>query len=82
MRREFIEACESLVDSDRGKLVIDLTGALSISSMFLGTIADFSQRAAACGKHLAVLAGGRLARLFNQTSLQEIVDVVVVDHAL
>ncbi len=78
-RKDFVEKTRQLLASDQEKLVVDLTRVGHVFSVYFGTIADVSQQANAANKHFSVLVSERLAKLFTQTNLDRLINVVVVD---
>lgn len=78
-RKDFSFSAEQLLASDQPKLVLDLTKVSRMFSIFIGTIVDLNQRATQNGKVFSVLAGKKVADLFEQANLNETIPVVVVD---
>ena len=78
-RKAFYAKAEMLLSSRQDKLVIDLTAANHIFSVYLGSIVDLTKRAGENNKQLVVLAKKKVVDLFEQANLMDTVNVVLVD---
>jgi hypothetical protein len=64
-REEFLAACAGLLETTRGRLVIDLRGLRRIFSIFVGTVMDVNAKAGAEGRRLTVIASPDVEKLFR-----------------
>lgn len=78
-RKVFKEASQALVDAPYERLVLDLTGVTRLFSMYIGSVADLHQRSVDAGKSLTILVTAPVLRIFEQTNLNEVLNLVQVD---
>jgi hypothetical protein len=64
-RAEFLAACARLLETARGRLVIDLRGLRRIFSIFVGTVMDVNAKVRGEGRRLTVIATPEVEKLFR-----------------
>ena len=74
-REEFLGACAKLLDTGRGRLVIDMRGLRRIFSIFVGTVMDVNARARKEGRHLTLMASEEVTSLFRTIVSSEVLDI-------
>jgi len=75
---KFTDACRALLEVKETNLVIDLSRADKIFSLFLGSIADLHMSCEKQGKNLTVLANRKIMKRFSQTSFTQFLNIKVV----
>jgi anti-anti-sigma factor len=75
-RTQFKTASKSLLTSDRSKIVIDLSNAKRVFSMFLGSMVDLQQSLKEHGKTMAILCSPRVMKLFEQANLDKLLTLI------
>jgi anti-anti-sigma regulatory factor len=78
-RKAFVGHCEGLLESSQARLALDLSRVGRLFSVYLGTVADLSERAKQAGKALSVLVNKRQLEMFRQANLDQLLDLVEVD---
>ena len=77
VRMDFHKALQALLASPRQKLVVDLTHITRLSSVFLGTLIDYGNRAQQIGKTLSVVATAKVAGVCQSAGVDKAVQIVV-----
>ena len=77
-RKEFLEALAQLHACDFPKLVVDLTGLTAISSLFIGSLVDFSGKAGSAGRTVAIMVRPALQKVCETIGLNKVAQLVEI----
>ena len=78
VRSSFQENLSELIHADQQKLVVDLGKIQRMSSVYIGTMIDYANKASSEGKTLSCMMEDRMAGVCRDAGMDKVVPIVVV----